>query len=81
MQFLPDPKTWFTNLMAMAAIREAALDGDIAIDAATLPGGFHRDPADRLLMATARKMDLAIVTSDRKILDYAAAGHVRAIAC
>ncbi|WP_375398768.1 type II toxin-antitoxin system VapC family toxin [uncultured Sphingomonas sp.] len=81
LQFLPDPKTWFANLMAMPAIRAAAFDGDIAIEAAMLPGDFHRDPADRLLVATARLLDLTIVTSDAKILAYAAAGHVRAIAC
>ena len=67
--------------MAMPAIRAAEFDGDIAIEAAMLPGDFHRDPADRLLVATARLLDLTIVTSDAKILAYAAAGHVRAIAC
>ena len=32
-------------------------------------------------MATARALDMTIVTSDRLILSYAALGHVRAIAC
>ncbi len=47
----------------------------------SLPGNFHRDPADRLLIATARELKVPLVTRDRRILDYAAQGHVDAIAC
>jgi PIN domain nuclease of toxin-antitoxin system len=39
------------------------------------------DPADRLLIATARDLGVPLVTRDRRILDYAAQGHVDAIAC
>ena len=39
------------------------------------------DPADRLLIATARELKVPLVTRDRRILDYAAQGHVDAIAC
>lgn len=51
-----------------------------AIDSCRLPGEFHADPADRLLVATARAENVALVTRDQKILDYAAAGHVNALA-
>lgn len=51
-----------------------------AIDSCRLPGAFHADPADRLLVATARSENAALVTRDRKILDYAATGHVRVLA-
>ena len=51
-----------------------------AIDSCRLPGTFHADPADRLLVATARSENAALVTRDRKILDYAATGHVRVLA-
>jgi hypothetical protein len=34
-----------------------------------------------LLVATARELDVPILTADRKILDYAASGHVQALAC
>ena len=46
-----------------------------------LPHFDHRDPADCLLIATARALDLTIVTSDRKILGYGIAGHVKSMAC
>jgi PIN domain nuclease of toxin-antitoxin system len=46
-----------------------------------LPGELHADPADRLLIATARQLGVPLVTRDRRILDYAAQGHVDAIPC
>jgi PIN domain nuclease of toxin-antitoxin system len=42
----------------------------IAVDAYSLPGDFHKDPPDRLIVATARVHQLTIITSDRKTLDY-----------
>jgi PIN domain nuclease of toxin-antitoxin system len=54
---------------------------EVALSAAYLPGDFHRDPADRLLIATARELDVPLVTRDRRILDYAGQGHVDAIPC
>ena len=50
------------------------------IDSCRLPGDFHPDPADRLLVATARRENAVLVTHDRKILDYGASGHVRVLA-
>lgn len=79
LSFLPDPQSWFANLMNKAAISPAPLTNEIAIASSQLPGDFHRDPADRLLTATARARRIAIMTSDRQILDYAAAGHVSAV--
>jgi PIN domain nuclease of toxin-antitoxin system len=80
-QFLPDPATWFATLMSRPGIKQAPLTPAIAIDASFLPGELHSDPADRFLVATGRTMGLPIVTGDRKIIAYAAAGHVDVIAC
>ena len=44
----------------------------IALGAYALPGDFHRDPADRLIVATARVHGLRLVTADRRILAYPA---------
>ena len=46
-----------------------------------LPGRIHSDPMDRLLVETARRLDLTLVTSDRAILAYGALGHVKTLAC
>ena len=79
--FSPDPKIWFGVFMARRAVKLAALTPEIAIDSSHLPGALHGDPADRLIIATARHLGAAIVTRDRKILDYAQAGYVEAVAC
>ena len=80
-RFLPDPRTWFARVLAAPAIKEAPFTAEIAIDSSHLPEPVHGDPADRLLIATARHMNVPIVTRDRRIQAYAAAGHVQVIAC
>jgi len=81
LQFLPDPKTWFAKVMAGPAIREAALTPEIAVDASYLPGDMRGDPADRLLVATARHLGIPIVTRDAKIIAHAEQGFVRVLPC
>jgi PIN domain nuclease of toxin-antitoxin system len=56
------------------------LTPQIAIESYALPEVFHRDPADRLIVATARVANAMLMTRDRRILDYAARGHLTAIA-
>jgi PIN domain nuclease of toxin-antitoxin system len=62
-------------------IRQAAFTPEIVIDSAHLPSLLHGDPADRLLIANARHLGMPIVTRDRQIAVYAAAGHIQAISC
>ncbi|MEW5941695.1 MAG: PIN domain-containing protein [Chloroflexota bacterium] len=52
------------------------MNPEIVIESTRLPGEFHRDPADQIIVATARKYDCSLVTSDEKILNYK---HVKAI--
>lgn len=75
------PKAWFDRVLSLPGIKLAELSPDILMDASFLPQPIHNDPADRIIIATARAFDLTIVTRDRLILDYAAQGHVRALAC
>ena len=51
----------------------------IAIDAVRLPGELHADPADRMIIATARAANFPLLTADGAILAYGARGHVAAI--
>jgi len=81
MEFLPDPASWFARLMAGPGVKPAAFTAQIAIAASQLPGDLHGDPADRLLIATARHLAMPIVTRDARILAYALAGHVAGIPC
>ena len=75
------PLDWFRLLVALPGIETASLSADILVGSSFLPGKAPRDPADRVLIATARHRGLALMTRDRLILDYADAGHVMAIAC
>lgn len=80
-QCLPDPKTWFARFLSQPGIRLTLISPAIAIDASYLPGDFHADPMDRLIVATARHHGIPVATRDRKILDYAAAGYLAVIPC
>lgn len=53
----------------------------ILISSSNLPGRVHGDPMDRILIATARALDMVLVTSDRPILAYAKSGQLRIQPC
>lgn len=75
------PKAWFQLVLASPQIALAELTTEILTDSSFLPPPMHGDPADRILVATARALNLTLITRDRAILRYAAQGHVRALAC
>jgi PIN domain nuclease of toxin-antitoxin system len=75
------PKLWFERALTLGGLGLAPMSPDILADASFLPEPLHRDPADRIIVATARALDLTIVTRDSLILDYSALCHVRALAC
>ncbi len=83
LNFRPDPKAWFNAFLASPGVRLTLLTPEIAIESSFLPSPppLHGDPADRLLIATARSLGIPIVTRDRHILGYARAGLVQAIPC
>ena len=59
--------------------RIVPVDSAIAVDAGMLPQSIHGDPSDRLIIAASRLQAYPLLTSDAKILAYAAQGHVQAI--
>ena len=75
------PEVWFRKLCGLPGVRLADLSPSVLIASTTLPGEPPADPADRILIATAREFDYTLVTRDRQLLDYALSGHVRAMAC
>jgi PIN domain nuclease of toxin-antitoxin system len=76
-----EPRLWFDTFLARPGMRLAPLTPSAALLSAFLPGDLHADPADRLLAATARELGAPLVTRDARLLAYAAAGHMRAVAC
>lgn len=75
-----DTLLWWDALLD-AGVQLAVMDAATLIASSTLPGAQIRDPADRIIVATARARGFRIMTRDRPILTYAAAGYVQAIAC
>lgn len=75
------PEDWFASLMRVPGMALAELTPKILIASSFLPGDPPRDPADRIIAATARALRLQLVTRDRLLLDYAEQGHIQAIAC
>ena len=69
---------WVRTALRGPGIELVELSPEIAIDSTRLPDGFQADPADRILVATARHRNATFVTADRAILKYARSGHVRA---
>jgi PIN domain nuclease of toxin-antitoxin system len=68
---LPNPiKEWFKKALDEPKIDVIDLSREIVIESNHLPGTFHRDPADRIIVATSRILNAPLVTSDSKILKY-----------
>ncbi len=61
---------WVRSAVDSLEARSIDVDHRVAIEAYKLPGKFHKDPADRMLVATARLGDLTLVTADERILSY-----------
>lgn len=79
--FLPrHPLAWFEAALA-SGVSLAPLPPGVLVESSFLPGTALRDPADRIIAATARAFGYRILTRDRLILDFAAEGHAQAIAC
>ena len=75
------PDRWWSRACEMMRLKVCELSPDILMHASALPGEPPRDPADRIIIATARHLGLTLMTRDRLALDYAACGHLLAIAC
>ncbi len=72
---------FFDQFVKRASCMVCALTPGIMANASFLPHFNHRDPADCLMIATARALELTLVTRDRTILEYGNEGHVSTLAC
>lgn len=68
---LPNPlEEWLEQALTYPGVVLLDLTIPIVLEATRLPGEFHRDPADQLIVATARVHEATLATADRKILGY-----------
>lgn len=72
-------REWVGQSLARSGLGLADLTPDIMIEAYELPGPFHDDPADRMIIATARLREAMLLTHDRLLLAYGARGHVQVL--
>ena len=61
---------WLRLALSYPGVRLIPLTPEIVADSTRLPGVFHKDPADQMIVATARVYNLPLMTMDAKILDY-----------
>ena len=74
-----DVLDWIRSSLAIPGVRVTALQPEIAVASTRLPFEMHADPADRILVATARHLGATLVTADRRLLDLAGKGYFRAM--
>lgn len=74
-----DTQSWMDTALRLPGIRLCPLLPEIAIDSNRLPWEMHPDPADRIVVATARHLSAVLVTADAQILRYGSKGHLRCL--
>jgi PIN domain nuclease of toxin-antitoxin system len=72
----PSCEEWVREALATPGLALAPITPEIALESSRLPGPFHGDPADRIIVATARKMGAQLMTRDRKLIQYGRKGHL-----
>jgi PIN domain nuclease of toxin-antitoxin system len=71
-----DVERWLSTVAEIPAVRFVPLDIEVAVKSVGLPGSLHKDSADRMIVATARKLAAPLVTKDEKLHAYP---HVKTI--
>jgi PIN domain nuclease of toxin-antitoxin system len=80
-QLALDPEIWFERLLDLPGLRLAPMPPGVLIACSFLPGTPPRDPADRIIAATARAFGYTLITRNGELTRYAAAGHLEHIEC
>lgn len=70
---------WVNRALNAPGISLAEITPEIAIESSRLPGKFHSDPADRLIVASARNLDATLITHDKSIISYSKEGYLRVL--
>ncbi len=75
------PDVWFQNFCNLPRIALARMPPEVLVASAYLPGNPPKDPADRILVATAREYGYTLITRDLLLLEYGKLGHVQVLEC
>jgi PIN domain nuclease of toxin-antitoxin system len=72
-----DVGEWVRTAASISGIRIEPITPEIAVASTRLPDELHPDPADRLIVATARHLGALLITDDQKLIDYGLSGHLK----
>jgi PIN domain nuclease of toxin-antitoxin system len=72
-------RTWIEEALGQPGVSVAPITPEIAVESVHLPGELHGDPADRMLIATARILGATLLTKDERLLRYSRLRHVKAL--
>ena len=72
---------WLKTCIQKYNLQIIQISPEIAVESCQLPGGFHADPADRMIVASARVHGLTLLTEDQLILDYGKNGLLKVLNC
>jgi len=61
---------WLKQASTNPGVEILPMDADVCAESVSLPTGFHKDPADQIIVATARVHGLRLLTSDQRIIDW-----------
>jgi PIN domain nuclease of toxin-antitoxin system len=76
------PQVWLEQLRAMPGVEFCELSPGILLGSSFLPGTLGtKDPADRIIAATAREFGYTVMTRDESLLDYGRQGHLSVLEC
>lgn len=81
LQLQMSAQSWFAKASEAPGVKLAGMLPDVLIASSFLPGKPPRDPADRIIAATARELGARLVTRDKVLLDYGKQGHVNVLKC
>ncbi len=65
-----DIENWLDEVSQIDGVRFLPVDNEIAVKSTLLPGEFHKDLADRIIVTSARKLSAPLITADEKIIAY-----------
>ncbi len=69
-------KLWFRHFVSQNGWKVVGVDLPIVEESYSLPGEFHPDPVDRIVVATTRLFQATVVTADQKIINYPHVDHL-----
>ncbi len=79
LHFSIDSLSWVNQALNAPGISLAPITPEIAIKSSRLPGVFHGDPVDRIIVSTARELNATLITKDTNIINYAGKDYIKVL--